>query len=200
MNKWVTVAASLLILVGITTIGYLVTARNDQANPEPGMAARFSDACTLVSKPSAEQAFDLRFQRPKKQPTTVTPTGAKVTTCRFQEENDRSQEALLKATELTVKIESYQAVAAAKAAISAIKKSADSGDQKLFVVTEVAGIGDDAFFFQGQNPELLKTKQSLYVRTENQILQMIAVRIEGIDHAQARTALTKLAREALDNN
>lgn len=161
-------------------------------------SAKFDDACKVVSKAAVESAFGISFKDGKAESDSLTSAGLPKKTCTFESVNDGSVTGLSNATNLTIAIENYGDETKAKRSIEDTKNSASFNGKVFFIRTDAGNIGDEAFFFQGQTEVILKTEEFMYARKGSQVIHFIAVRMSGIDHTAAKTAITKLASGALN--
>lgn len=167
-------------------------------NGSPSADKTYADACQLVDRADVEEAFGVPFGEFKREDGGTSSAGFDGSSCAIEQAHDGSVSAMTDAVNVSIKIENYETGDAAKQAMEATKGSAKLGDKVYFVRTDVNGVGDEAFFFQGQAPLVLKTEEFMYVRKGSQIFHFVAVRLDGIDHAKAQTALTELAKKALN--
>lgn len=208
MKKWMIIVAGVIVLAGGGIAAYMMingqkssvgTDSSTNNSAKDGTAtARFTDACAVVSKTDVDAAFGVTYKQPKKEADGIAPGGATTKSCKFDELTDESPTALMKATNFSIEVDTYTSTEAAKTTIESTRKADKLGNKIYFVRTDVAEVGDEAFFFQGQAPGVLKTEEYMYARKGNQIFHFVAVRINGIDHDKAKAAITTLAKKALN--
>lgn len=208
MNKFVPVAIVAVVVLGggfaVTMMAKddakdgISTAKTESTSDGKKTEAKFTDPCKVVTKAAVEAAFGFNFNEGKAEKDGVTSDDLPSKSCVFESVHEDTVTGLSNATNLTVAFETYKDEASAKASIEATKSSAKIGDKVYFVKTDVANVGDEAFFFQNQASAVLKSEEFLYARKGNQVIHLIAVKLAGIDHTAAQQALTKLGSGSLN--
>lgn len=204
MKEWILVIAAIAVLGGGSAVAYFVMNKSgadstkDAPLKQTVATGKFKEACKVVSAADASAAFGVTYKEGVDEGNSLAPGNVISRSCKYNEVNDGSATALLNAINFSVEFETYNNAELAKAALKRTKETEKTGSKVYFVRTDVAGVGDEAFFFQGQAPGVLKTEEYMYARKNNQIFHFVAVRIDGIDHAKAQAAITTLAKKALD--
>lgn len=158
----------------------------------------YDDACTMFSKNDVEAAFGVSFGDFTSQTDPSFTDAVATSKCLIQQVHDNSITSLGDMIEFSITVETYSDAEAAKKSLGIIKKSAEFDNKIVAVRSDVAGVGEEAFFFQIQAPLELRTEELMYARKGNQMFQFKAARLKGIDHDKAKTQLTNLARKALN--
>lgn len=157
--------------------------------------SKFDNPCEVVSKADVEAAFGKTFKEGKDESNANNP----VKNCLYEEQNDGSVSSMTSAINFTVTLDTqFKDEASATQEMKTIRSTAKLGDKTFFVETPAPGVGDDAFFFQGQGEIVLKTEEFMYARKGSQIFHFVAVRLDGVDHSKAKLAITDLAKKALN--
>lgn len=196
------ITVGIVILIGSAVAAYFVWMSSIQKEEAAEVApvatqqepkTEFINACKVITKSDAESLFGVKFKDGKPENTT----GAIVKSCKYEEVTDETVPALLKATNLRVQVDTYEDSDRAKVGLDTTRKLDKIEGKVFFVATDAPGVGDQAFFFQGQAPLTIKTEEYLYVRKANRVYHFVAVRIDGIDHAKAKVALAELAKKSV---
>lgn len=204
------------ILIGVLLIGgvaYTVTNKDDAKksdNPatkseehkdheKAAESAKFTDACKVITSAQLQAAFGVAFDEGKAEKNGSTSDSLPLKSCTYEQTNDGSVTAMSDAINFSVQVETYHDAASAETIMKTTKSTDKLGDKVYFVRTDVDGVGDEAFFFQGQAPVILKTEEFMYARSGNQVFHFVAVRLSGINHETAKTAITTLAKDALND-
>lgn len=156
--------------------------------------AEVKDACKLITTSDINAAFGLTF----KDGTSQETAGTDRTSCKYTQTGDESPTALMKATNFSIDVESFATAKEAEASLTTTRKTDKIGDKVLFVVTDAPGVGDEAFFFQGQAAAIIKTEEYMYARKGRAIYHFIAIKLDGIDHEKVRPQMIQIAKKALN--
>jgi hypothetical protein len=198
MKKWIFISIAVVVLVGGVGVYWLLTKTHTTANSTTTTTTvAFSDPCKVFKKADIDAAFGVPFQAGKKEGASIAPRGATIASCKYDQATDGSPAALIKALNFSIDVETHETSDDAQSAIEATKSTATLGGKTYFVKTDVPGIGDDAFFFDGKASGVQNTEEYMYARKGSQILHLIAIKIDGVDHQKAQQAMKTLTKKAL---
>lgn len=210
MKKYLPMLVVVLLVAGGA---YALLANNDSGASQPTSQStsktsddtssnkstvKFADPCMLLSKSALASTFGVTFKDGEAEGSGRTTSGGDTKTCKFDQANDGSVSALSNKIEFTITIESYGSEETAKSELNAVRSTANLNNKVMFIEYPAQGVGDEAFFFQGQAPIVLKSEEFMYARKGSQVFHFVVVKLSGVDHDQMRTKITDLAKSVLN--
>lgn len=186
----------IVIIIGIGGLVWYVWQRQQKTEPvqqTTQVVRSYDDPCKLVDKSEVEAAFGLPFGDFKGEPAVSDGrlTSLLCTITQTQEGSAKVGDGL----SFSVKIESYRSVSDVQIEIDLTRASAQYGENPPYELTDVSGLGEEAFFFVHKQPPSPDTQISLRVRKDTKIFEFTALRLNGLDTNKAKPQLEELAKK-----
>ncbi len=177
---------------------------SNQPDNQTAAANNYSDACKLFTKEQLAAALGGTYGDAEELPGVSTGTPGtddydklRSSECKFTQANDGTTAGMTAALDISLAINNYSDVATAKQFMSDLHDPQTAeGQEAMGKPTDVAGVGDQAFFPRVKTTDSVYEKtETLYVLAGKQVLVLTATRLDGVDRDTVRAGLTKLAKE-----
>ncbi len=168
------------------------------------VAKKFTDACQVFTKEEISAALGGTFGDGEAGIATSTGTPGsddlddlRGSSCDFEQDNDGTTAGMTDAISFSVEISNYKNAEEASTYMNGLRNpSTAEGQEAISGVTDVDGVGEQAFFPRVNTAEGVYEKtESLNVLVGRQVVILSVTRLDGIDRDAVRTALTTLGQK-----
>lgn len=192
----VEVTIILAVAAGLVALGWYIWQGQQQkqnGGQTTNVSRDYSDPCGIFTKSEVEDAFGVPFGDFKDEnieEIDEVEGAPDISICKTSQTRESAGNSVGAGVSVIIEIQGYKTLAAAQTEIELTRALADYGEPPEYILTEAAGMADEAFFYEGREAA---DQVTLYVRQGKTVFKLTALRLDGLDSGVAKEQLRQLA-------